>query len=100
MDRFTRKTYIHGYTSIEDDMHIYTNTYKDKRQIVNSGCPWGVQLQMIFLFRFICILYKFCNEMCYISIQKESFQEKITTSLGIAPPTPSPPTQSHGLEEI
>lgn len=100
MDRFTRKTYIHGYTSIEDDMHIYTNTYKDKRQIVNSGCPWGVQLQMIFfLFRFICILYKFCNEMCYISIQKESFQEKITTSLGIAPPPPVHQPRAMGLKK-
>ena len=92
MDRFTRKTYIHGYISIEDDMHIYTNTYEDNHQIVNSGCPWVVHVQMIFFFfRFIYIFYKFCNEMCYISIQKEPFQEKTISSLGIVSPESTNP---------
>ena len=45
----------------------------------------------IFFFRFICIFYKLWNKMCYTSIQKEPFQEKTITSLGIASPQSTNP---------
>lgn len=37
--------------------------------------------------------------MCYISIQKESFQEKIITSLGIAPLPPVHQPRAMGLKK-